>query len=80
MQVRGFELGSIKMTLSQRIKELRHKADITLDELSKRSQVAKSTLSRIETGQSLGTTKSLVKLAKAFQMSVQELISEVKFE
>ena len=52
------------MILSQRIKELRHKQDITLSELSKRSGVGKAILSRIENGQSAGTTKVLVRVLK----------------
>ena len=68
------------MTLSQRIKELRFKQNLTLNELSKRSGVGKATLSRIESGQSLGTTKVLVKIAKAFNMDLKELIVVVEFE
>ncbi len=68
------------MTLSQRIKELRHKADISLDDLAKRSDVGKATLSRIESNQSLGTTKVLIKIAKAFNMDIRELLAVVEFE
>ncbi|MBL7131288.1 MAG: helix-turn-helix transcriptional regulator [Candidatus Omnitrophica bacterium] len=68
------------MTLSHRIEELRHKQDITLNELSKRSGVGKATLSRIENGQSVGTTKVLVKVAKAFNMDIVELLAVVEFK
>jgi len=68
------------MTLSQRLKELRFKHDITLNELSKRSGVGKATLSRIENRQSQGTTKVLVKIAKAFNMDLREFIAVVDFE
>ena len=47
------------MTLSQRIKELRHKQDLTLNELSKRSEVGKATLSRIEAIQHCSQSQKL---------------------
>ena len=68
------------MTISCRIKELRYKQNITLNELSKRSGVGKATLSRIENGKSLGTTKVLVKVAKAFNMDIRELLAVVEFK
>lgn len=68
------------MTLHDRIKQLRFKQDLTLSELSKRSGVGKATLSRIENGQSLGTTKVLIKIAKAFNIDFREFIAVVDFE
>ena len=67
------------MTLSQRIKQLRNQRNINLIELAQRSGIGKATLSRIESNQTLGTVESLVKIAKAFQMTVQELLEGVKF-
>lgn len=68
------------MTLAQRIKELRSKHDITLTELSKRSSIGKATLSRIENNQVSPTIHSLIKIAKALNMDVRELLAVVEFE
>ena len=68
------------MTLSQRIKHLRNQRNINLNELARRSGIGKATLSRIESKKTLGTVESLVKIAKAFQMSVQEFLEGVEFE
>ena len=62
------------MTLSQRIKQLRNKRNINLNELAQRSGIGKATLSRIESKKTLGTVGSLAKIAKAFQITVQELL------
>lgn len=68
------------MILSQRIKHLRWQHDIKLVELAKRSEIGKATLSRIESNQTLGTVDSIVKIARAFQMSVQQFLEGVEFQ
>lgn len=67
------------MTLAQRIKELRFKHDYTLNQLAQKSGVGKATLSRIENNQTLGTIQSLVKIAKALNMDIKELLAVVEF-
>lgn len=67
------------MILSQRIKYLRWKQNIKLVELAKRSEIGKATLSRIESDKTLGTVESLIKIARAFQMTMPQLLEGVEF-
>ncbi|MBI3317574.1 MAG: helix-turn-helix transcriptional regulator [Candidatus Omnitrophica bacterium] len=59
--------------IGRKIRELRLARDWTLAELAKRSGVALSSLSRIETGKMTGTLESHLQIARAFAIRLQEL-------
>ena len=61
------------MTLGRKIRELRQQRDWSLAELSKRSGVALSSLSRIETGRMTGTLESHIQVAKSLGVRLPEL-------
>ena len=60
-------------TLGQRIRELRRKRKMTLIELSKHTDVAQATLSRMETGTMVGTVESHQKIAETLGVSLAQL-------
>ena len=60
-------------TIGQRIREVRKQKKITLIELSKLTDVAQASLSRIETGIMSGTVASHQKIAEALGISLAEL-------
>jgi len=58
-----------------KIREYREKAHLTQDELSKRSNVSRATISALENGRaSITTTGTLSKLAEALGCKVSNLI------
>lgn len=59
--------------ISAKIKELRNKADLTQDQLSEISGLPQSHISRLEKGEHSPSFATLKKLAKAFNVPVQEL-------
>ena len=59
--------------LSQHIKTLRRKRFLTLKDLSKKTGICESTLSRMENGWMTGTLESHMKLVKVFGISLPEL-------
>lgn len=61
------------MTLGRKIRELRQQKDWSLAVLSKRSGVALSSLSRIETGRMTGTLESHIAIAKVLGARLAEL-------
>ena len=61
------------MTLGRKLRELRQQKDWSLAELSKRSGVALSSLSRIETGRMTGTLESHIQVARAMGVRLAEL-------
>ncbi|MBI3322800.1 MAG: helix-turn-helix transcriptional regulator [Candidatus Omnitrophica bacterium] len=61
------------MALGRKIRELRQQKEWSLAELSKRSGVALSSLSRIETGRMTGTLESHIQIAKAMGVRLPEL-------
>lgn len=65
------------MELGKHIRELRKKKKMTLNEVSEKSGVALATLSRIETGRMTGTLESHIAVAKALDMTLPELYSEM---
>lgn len=65
------------VNIGKRMRELRKKNSLTLDELSKKSGVALATLSRIETSKMTGTVHSHSSVAKALGMTLPEFYSEV---
>ena len=62
--------------LCQRLKELRKKSNMTLEELSMASGVSRSMLSQIERGQANPTLTVACKIAKAFSISIGDLVEE----
>ncbi len=65
------------MNIGKRLRELRKKQGLTLNELSKKSGVAVATISRIETDKMTGTVDSHMSIAKALDMTLPELYSEL---
>ena len=61
------------LKLGNRIRTIRKEKKVTLVELSKRTGVAQATLSRIETGQMIGTVESHTKIAEALGLGLAEL-------
>lgn len=59
--------------IGSRIRTIRKAKKITLVELSKQTDIAQATLSRIETGRMIGTVESHEKIAEALGMSLAEL-------
>jgi len=66
------------MKVGERIRELRKKRDMTLEELSRKSGVALATLSRMENGRMTGTLNSHNRICKALGTSLAELYKEVE--
>ncbi len=66
------------MQVGKRIRELRKKRDMTLEELSQKSGVALATLSRMENGKMTGTLASHNRICKALGTSLGELYKEVE--
>ena len=61
--------------LAKRIKELRKIKGFTQDELSFRANIARSTLGNIETAQNDVTLSKVNQIAKAFDMSLSDLLN-----
>ena len=69
--------GSISQALDAvgpRLKRLRNDRDVTLAELSERTGISKSTLSRLETGQRRPSLELLLPLAHAYRVPLDELV------
>ncbi len=64
----------VGLTLCRRVRELRKKRDWTLDELSAACGVSRSMLSEIERGRANPTLVVTYRIARAFGMSVGELV------
>jgi transcriptional regulator with XRE-family HTH domain len=63
----------IEISLGQRLRELRDKADLSLRELAKRIGVTSPFLSDIELGRRFPSEEILVKLAGALNVSLEDL-------
>jgi quercetin dioxygenase-like cupin family protein/DNA-binding Xre family transcriptional regulator len=61
------------MKVGERVRSIRKEKKITLIDLSKQTGIAQATLSRIETGQMIGTVESHGKIAEALGLSLAEL-------
>ena len=66
---------SLLEKLAKRIKELRKIKGFTQDELSFRADIARSTLGNIETAQNDVTLSKVNRIAKAFDMSLSDLLN-----
>lgn len=66
------------MDIGRRIRDLRKSKKLTLAELSEKSGVAVATLSRIENGRMTGTLESHISIAKALDLTLPELYSDME--
>ena len=57
-----------------RLRALRARRDLTLDELSELTGISKSTLSRLESGSRRPTLELLLPLAKVYEVTLDELV------
>lgn len=70
---------SIKpVSLGKRLKELRTEHDLTLEEVSKKTGLARSTLSKIENEQISPTFSAMQKLAAGLEIEIPQLFSAPK--
>ena len=66
------------MELGDKIKELRNQKSMTLDELSKKSEVSTSLLSMVERNISAPTVRTLEKIANAFETTISDLYRDME--
>lgn len=66
------------MALGKRIKALRKDKRMTLDQVAKKSGVAKATLSKIENGIALGTLRTHLKLCEALDVNLSDLYAGIE--
>jgi transcriptional regulator with XRE-family HTH domain len=69
-------VGSLSQLLSQRVKSLRKNHSWTLEKLSAFSGVSRSMLSQIERGKANPTLEVTCRIARAFRISIGELVEE----
>lgn len=74
------EAGSVDARLAARLGELRAQYAWSLDELSRRSAVSRSTLSRLERGELSPTAALLGKLCTVYGRTMSRLLLEVEVE
>ncbi len=65
---------SLLEKLAKRIKELRKKNSFTQDELAFRANIERSTLGNIETAQNDVTLTKVNQIAKAFDLTISDLL------
>ena len=71
---------SIDRQIAQRLKSLRAERGWSLDELARRSQVSRATLSRLENAETSGTAAVLGKLCAAYGLPMSRLMRMVEEE
>lgn len=59
--------------MGYKIKEVRESLNMTQEELAEKSGVSRGTISALENGDPITTSKTLVKLAKALGVSVDRI-------
>ena len=64
------------MTLGERIRKLRKERHLTQDELSKKTGIAKQTISNTETDRTYPESETIRLLANALKVSTAELLGE----
>ncbi|MGO3887000.1 MAG: helix-turn-helix domain-containing protein [Mycetocola sp.] len=62
--------------VGQRLRDARHAANLTLDELSTRARISPSTLSRLESGKRQATLDLLVPLTGVLGISLDDLVRQ----
>lgn len=78
----NFNASQIDTLIAQRLKSLRHERGWSLDELAQRSQISRTSLSRLENAEVSGSATVLGKLCHAFGISMSRLMQmvETRFE
>ena len=62
-------------TISENIKRLRNKLDLTQDDLAKKADIKYTTLMKVESGTvNKPSVQTMAKIAKALGVSIEELI------
>jgi transcriptional regulator with XRE-family HTH domain len=59
------------------LRDLREQQGLTRDAVSARAGISRSTLSRLESGLSVPTIETLLKLANSFELPLPKLLSRV---
>lgn len=72
-------MSDIYMQIGGRIREVRSKQNLTLEELSSKADLNWSFLARIETGKAIPSIQSLVKIAKELKIPLKDLFSDSVF-
>jgi transcriptional regulator with XRE-family HTH domain len=70
----GADISTALEAVGPRLKQIRNDRDVTLAELSERTGISKSTLSRLETGQRRPSLELLLPLAQAYRVPLDELV------
>jgi len=76
----GSSSGETQQTLGSRVRFLRSRADMTLDQLAARSRLTKSFVSKIERGLSVPSISTAMKLSESFGLTVGQLLGEEQYE
>lgn len=79
-EAEALEPGSVDARLAARLGELRTEHGWSLDELSRRSGVSRSTLSRLERGELSPTAALLGRLCAVYERTMSRLLMEVEAE
>jgi len=66
-------MNDIYFILGKNIKKFRIKANLTINELSKKVKISKTTLTKIELGQANPLISTLLKISKALKVEVSDL-------
>lgn len=67
----------LKKIVGKRLKSIRLKQDLTIQELAERSKVSSNMISRIERGLTIPSVEILMKLAAVFDKSINYFVEEV---
>lgn len=67
----------LKKIIGKKLKSIRLKHDLTIQELSERSKVSSNMISRIERGLTIPSVEILMKLASSFDKSINYFVEEV---
>lgn len=67
----------IKKIVGKKLKAIRHKTDMTIQELADKSKVSSNMISRIERGLTIPSVEILMKLAGVFDKSINYFVEEV---
>ena len=66
--------------IAPRLRQLRKKRDITLDELAQATGISKSTLSRLESGQRKPSLELLLPIVAALSVSLDEIVTSPRID
>jgi XRE family transcriptional regulator, regulator of sulfur utilization len=73
-QVKGDKMDKINRIMSENIKSLRKKKNLSLDQLAKLSSVSKSMLGQIERGETNPTINTIWKISNGMKVSFSQLV------